>query len=527
MKEHKLKIGVLISNRLRISSFYFKLLSLLLHEGYELVFVHLNSTTSAHGSRRSRWANFPLIVLKKFESFFFGIKFFPLNFIHFQTFLDKHRVIEVSNQANSPFVRLSEYDIKVLENEKFDILFRVGWGIIKGKVLDVAKHGIWSLHHGDYTAYRGKPAVFWEMFQGKMIVGCMLQRLTDKLDDGKVIDELVTGINIYSYYASLRIVYLKSIDIVVENLKRLENGSVSYKRKRVYFYDQPLYTSPSFCNQIVFVLKLLLRNVQRKLGNKKTWYIAYSKSHHSTNLKNYSVIPNRKGYFSADPFLLVRNEMNYVFFEEADTRTSRGHISYINLDDLSERGIALKEDFHLSFPFLIKDGEAIYMIPETRGSNSIRLYKCIEFPIKWELDCVLLDDVSACDTVVFIYESVYYLFTNVSQGSEIVNSDNLHLYFSHSLKGPYTAHPMNPITRDCRKSRNGGGILSLEGDLVRVAQNAEFGYGSKLTLQRIVHLSKVCYEEECIQTIDGSLLGASGMHTLNKNEHFSVIDLNM
>lgn len=46
----------------------------------------------------------------------------------------------------------------------------------------------------------------------------------------------------------------------------------------------------------------------------------------------------------------------------------------------------LNENFHLSYPNVFEYDGSIYMLPETFESNQLRLYKCVSFPYKWELD---------------------------------------------------------------------------------------------------------------------------------------------
>ena len=46
-------------------------------------------------------------------------------------------------------------------------------------------------------------------------------------------------------------------------------------------------------------------------------------------------------------------------------------------------GIALIEEFHLSYPYLFEFKDDLYMCPETGEKGEIRLYKCIDFPLKW------------------------------------------------------------------------------------------------------------------------------------------------
>jgi hypothetical protein len=67
-----------------------------------------------------------------------------------------------------------------------DIVFRRGFGLIRGDVLTATEHGVISYHHGDPKQYRGGPAGFWEFMHDEPTAGMMVQSLTDELDAGIV-----------------------------------------------------------------------------------------------------------------------------------------------------------------------------------------------------------------------------------------------------------------------------------------------------------------------------------------------------
>ena len=67
-----------------------------------------------------------------------------------------------------------------------DIVFRRGFGLVRGDVLTATEHGVISYHHGDPKEYRGGPAGFWEFMHDEATAGMMVQSLTDELDAGTV-----------------------------------------------------------------------------------------------------------------------------------------------------------------------------------------------------------------------------------------------------------------------------------------------------------------------------------------------------
>src|SRR5262249_51199176 len=46
-----------------------------------------------------------------------------------------------------------------------DVALCFGFRILKGDALKIARHGVWSFHHGDNQVNRGGPAGFWEVME--------------------------------------------------------------------------------------------------------------------------------------------------------------------------------------------------------------------------------------------------------------------------------------------------------------------------------------------------------------------------
>src|SRR5579884_3089328 len=81
----------------------------------------------------------------------------------------------------------SEEEVAQVVSHELDFILRFGFGIIKGPILQAARYGVWSYHHGDETRYRGGPPGFWEIYENSLLTGAVLQRLTDRLDAGVIL----------------------------------------------------------------------------------------------------------------------------------------------------------------------------------------------------------------------------------------------------------------------------------------------------------------------------------------------------
>jgi hypothetical protein len=221
----------------------------------------------------------------------------------------------------------------------------------------------------------------------------------------------------------------------------------------------------------------------------------------------------------ADPFLLRRSDHWYLFCEAWNDNSGRGEIGFAtSVDGLewSWSGIVLREDFHLSYPHVFEHNGTVYMVPETRQADTVRLYAALSFPHDWRLVNVLIRGPYA-DSTVFFHDGVWWMFSQRGL-------DEMRIFYSGQLDDGWTMHPMNPIWPGNRTySRPGGRVIQVHGDLYRFAQDGVLTYGNNLRAMRIKHLSKLEFEEEEIPqspVLSASLKGwnALGMHHLDAVE---------
>lgn len=110
--------------------------------------------------------------------------------------------------------------------ERADLVFRRGFGIVKGDVLTVTTHGVVSYHHDDPREYRGGPPGFWEFMHGRETAGLMLQQLTEELDGGRVVvyDEIDVS-DATTWREVHRRLCTRSIGFLATGVERLQDES--------------------------------------------------------------------------------------------------------------------------------------------------------------------------------------------------------------------------------------------------------------------------------------------------------------
>jgi hypothetical protein len=232
-------------------------------------------------------------------------------------------------------------------------------------------------------------------------------------------------------------------------------------------------------------------------------------------------------HFRADPFLLPDGPGLKILCEDFDHATGRGVIAALTVseDTLATRTEpAIDTGVHMSYPCLVRDGGQTYCIPETLASGGVPVFRAVELPTRWEPAGYLLKQFPAADPTVFRYQGRWWLFS--TNGLEFGGIENLYAWFAEDLPGPWTSHSLNPLKSDARSSRPAGLPFLIEDVLYRPAQNCERGYGSSITINRIVSLSPTTFEEEAVARVAPDSRGPypCGLHTISTFGGLTVID---
>lgn len=220
--------------------------------------------------------------------------------------------------------------------------------------------------------------------------------------------------------------------------------------------------------------------------------------------KGRDLVPPR-GVYWADPFLFEEGGEAFVFYEEYDYASGRGHLSVGRLegDDLVPLGPCLKRPYHLSYPFVIRWQDDILMIPETHEAGQVEVWRATKFPTEWELVSTALEGVEAADNVVFERDGQWWLLTNVCTNSFGSMDSVLHIYQVDSpMLREVVAHPLNPVVVDTRTARGGGRVFVEDGKLIRASQeNSHEIYGYAANLMEITRLDAHSYEERVLRRL--------------------------
>ena len=401
--------------------------------------------------------------------------------------------------------------LKQIREYDLDVAVCFGFRILKGEALKIARHGVWSFHHGDNLVNRGGPAGFWEVMEGLPVTGSILQILTEDLDNGRVIYRSWSPTaDRLSVKANRNNLYWKSAAFVIRKLRELADGVPVVPPENDLYrpYSNRLYRMPTNRELLPRLSRMAAKYVAGKFQaalNDDQWALAYRfrsgpEDANNTLYRFKNLLPP-KDRFWADPFAVKVGEQYYVFIEEYPYKHAKGHISVIELD---RKGVVsgprkvLEREYHLSYPFVFEWKGEWYMLPETAANKTIELYRAKSFPYVWQPEKVLMTDVRAKDATLAEIDGTWWMFVSIAEHSI---PDELYLFSAPSPLGPWTPHRRNPVKSDVRGSRPAGALFEWKGEVYRPAQDSSGRYGYAISINRVTQLDHDQFREEQVSSI--------------------------
>jgi hypothetical protein len=413
-----------------------------------------------------------------------------------------------------------------------DLLVRFGMGPDAPGIAAAARMGLVALDFHGKRASPSAPPGFWEAYDRAPTTGFEIRHV----EPGSGLSRVLVGgsfrtkflfllnqAHLYSNGGGQLKGMLKTI--AVTRCLPAEDRSRPYSGRR--FARPRLHQSATYLGKIA--ARLAAKAFYRTCNIKQKWGISCIYSNwKNAALWNSTRISAPRGHFWADPFLCTHDGKTYCFVEDYVYKTGRGHVAALEITGQGAEllGDCIREDFHLSFPFLFRYQGELYMCPESSAARQIRIYRCKRFPLDWELCWVAMDDISAADSMFFEHDGKWWMLTNLDRSGLDDHCSELCLFHASSPFDPnWIPHPQNPLRIDADGGRNAGLILE-DKRIFRGAQRQGFDqYGKGLMVYEIVELNEQAYVERLVSEIDCNFRnGLLGSHHMSTTGKITVVD---
>ncbi|WP_026481518.1 hypothetical protein [Ahrensia sp. 13_GOM-1096m] len=338
--------------------------------------------------------------------------------------------------------------------------------------------------------------------------------LINRTDAGKIKRIASAAFNIkFSGARSSAFIKERAVTMAMRELNRLAvTGQIATEQKQL----PSCSAAPSNGATIKYITMLIAQLARRglkmaveKFGVETALWTLYTGlgSIDKFDLSSSAEISSSSKAVKADPFLFAQGGTDYVFYETFLDGEKKAHIAVGRLegDELVPLGPALVCGYHLSFPFVFEDAGNVFMMPETHASHRVEIWRCVDFPLKWELYSTALEGKSAADNVLTKHRGKWWLFTNLSDFHAF--EDHCSELYVFQVDGPklntVIPHKHNPVVMGSLEARNAGRVVECNGFLLRPSQRNAYGiYGYGLNIMQIDDLSINNYQEHCIRSIE-------------------------
>ncbi len=428
--------------------------------------------------------------------------------------------------------RFQPKDLEEVRKYAPDVLLRFGFGILAGDILTVATHGIWGYHHGDEEKYRGRPAAFWEIIHGDPITGVTLQRLTEKVDAGKILRKGWFRTIPHSWSANLDNVLAGSTAWMALQCQEILRGNKVAAEGLDSDADVPLNKAPDNWVVLGYLLKHGSVREERRhaiAAERDEWNIgvlyqpiaALLEAKPSLNVR-WLPAPG-PGQQRITPFGYMADGQLNVLYGKFNTVSRKGEISRVRpkRDNALKRSRTMLANEHvLSYPYLLRHKERLFVIPES-SVGRVDLYEVTPDNEGMRFVRTLLNE-PLCAPTVFEFDGRWWLMGTRAPWEDVA----LFAYHAPALEGPYIPHGMNPLKMDVRSARPAGTPFVHQGQLYRPARDNSITHGWRVALMRVLELSPSGFREELVRTI-GPLKGSAwskGTGTLSAVGDLTLVD---
>ena len=454
-------------------------------------------------------------------------------------------VIEINNSEDFKGDKIGEEEIRCIRGYGLDVILNFGYCDLKWNKINLSKYGVWTfksdsrLHKSDITSD------YWEMAKKTPAARSVMELVGFGYEENTIFYISWESVFPFSLEVNRNKVFWRAALFIPRIMEGVYNNGEDYLNNLIVKFNldnspdnkSSIYPS-SFRRQITnffcftgLIFRQVYKNIFFTNGeNWKLFYMIENENLFSTLFQQFRKINSPRNILWADPFVVKRNERFYIFVEELIIGTNKAHISVLEIDingNLLKSNRIIERPYHMSYPFVFELDNTYYMIPETSGNKTIELYRCNNFPYKWDFVKTIMNNVNTVDTTLFNYNGKWWLFTSIDKTENISGYDTeLFLFFAKDIfSDNWESHPLNPIISDVRTARPAGNIFIREGKIFRPSQDCSGRYGRALNLNQIMTLTETDYKEVMVKKYEPVWnRNLKGIHTFNFDNGMTLID---
>ena len=165
------------------------------------------------------------------------------------------------------------------------------------------------------------------------------------------------------------------------------------------------------------------------------------------------------------------------------------------------------------------------MMPEGGAGRSLDVFRCEEFPHRWQKRATLMGNIRYADATLTQYGGKWWLFMTMKRGLFALSRDLFIFSADTPISNKWIAHPANPVVRGYTRARPAGPLFELGGSLYRPSQDCLVRYGHSLRINEVTRMDANHYEERSVRDVRPDWEeGIRAVHHLDWRDGMLVMD---
>lgn len=231
-----------------------------------------------------------------------------------------------------------------------------------------------------------------------------------------------------------------------------------------------------------------------------------------------------KDRWFADPYILDVNDSEIIVLaEEYCYNVRRGRLARVVFDRHSYEekyfSIILDLPTHLSFPFIYRKEDKVYLIPENSASGSSTIYEYNDTTQQLKVLHHVSEE-AFTDATLFKSDGVSWLWTTMTPDP---NGKTLSIYRFDEMN-LRVVEKVATVDFPFNTARNAGECFTINGKLYRPAQDCTKCYGNGVVIQEVKYDGDKWRFKDVNSFYPDSFKYNQGIHTLNNYNGLVVFD---
>ncbi|WP_299435581.1 hypothetical protein [uncultured Maribacter sp.] len=515
-----MKIGLLINNLRHIPSWKLRVMEFVINNP-KLELILVISTYKKNNT------NFILKLLIAIQTKIERLLFFKKPFFKNKLKIEK----ELNSLTTINFKKnITNKELSFLNN--LDLIINLNKLPIEIKLKKFPQYGIWNLKFGKGNEIFNNAIGAWDVINKSKNI--KVDIIKSNINGSKIINSAWFNRH-WSIVKTNDNITESSVALLIKNINNIEQNATildscfSKKNNDIHFVKLIIYIMKFY---LIIAYKFLSRI--KWFFFKKRQYcftLAVGKGNALTynQLSEKSILPDDNEYW-ADPFLFPYKNKTYVFFENFSYKSKIGKISCGVLENncILHKEDALVLNTHLSYPYIFKEKNNIFLMPENSEKGGLHIYKCITFPNKWTLYSSCFIGEKIVDASFYTdNENQKWLFLNKGDNENVPMENELYIFKIDSLKfNTIIPHKQNPVLIDSRIARNAGSVFNYKENAYRPSQaNIDGVYGKNININKIEILNIEVYKEKTVKVFKpNTKKGFIAMHHIHQIKNQFIYD---